>query len=231
MPQEPSKYLATVAISIDERQLAEAEARLGAIPQGMPKAIMRAINRGGRVAKRKSLQAISKTMNVKQSDLDGTHRFGGVGLWLARPDYLQAKVTITGRRVPVFRFGVSPATNQPPTQGGVRFKIFGGGGTRTVGNAFIAKMRSGHMGAFKRRPGARHTLITAMSGKHVGKKIRSGGPIQELFGPSIPHVAEHHPELQKALEVDVDAVVAKQFAHEVEFLLNGEQGRETGGEA
>jgi hypothetical protein len=52
-----------------------------------------------------------------------------------------------------------------------------GGGGRTIPNAFIARMQSGHVGVFQR--------VAGSSGRRGPAPNRSQLPIRELFGPSI----------------------------------------------
>jgi hypothetical protein len=179
----------------DRQQRRALERLLADIPNGVQRVERAAIKRTGEQVKTRTLQAITGTVNVKRKDIDANkataHRFGGVRLnvW-----GLNAEVSVTGRRIPVYRFGAKQIKK------GVSYKIEKGGGKKRIESGFIATMESGHTGAFAR----------------VGK---ARFPIDEKFGPSIPHVADESPEYQKLAEFDAGELLEKNTAQQVERYL------------
>jgi len=108
----------------------------------------------------------------------------------AQPDQWRASVTPSGKRLPLLQFGARDVRPR-----GVSARVQG---TRTrYRSAFIATMKSGHVGVFARK----------------GKKRL---PIQELFGPSIPHVfGKYLPAAQARAEEQL----MKNMEHELQYAL------------
>lgn len=208
-----------------------AAAELAAFPALLRQATVRTLNRTAEWARTRTLDAIVGNLALKRSDLDGRHRFGGVTLGArANRNRLVAGVSITGARIPLYRFGGSPT--QPPNgvrQTGISYKLDAGGGRTTVTkNAFVARMPSGHVGFFQRVPGADYRVrVIAKSGLRAGKTIEVQRGIHELRGPSIPHVADNQPEFKKLLEVDAGERLELQMHREVNFILTGTSKGET----
>jgi hypothetical protein len=209
----------------------------------IPKAIQAAVDRTGRSVKTIVMTAITSEINIKRKDIDanspGRHRYGGVRFsTYGSGSIRRATVSVTGHRIPVYRFGAKP--NQPPTRKtkapgkpdparkfkkrnrpkgivkngrprkGVSFKIDKGGKSQTVKDAFVARMSSGHVGVFKRMK--------------PGKSL----PIAELFGPSIPEVAIKSDKLQASLKVDASELLVKNLASQADRFLQRARARRVG---
>lgn len=201
-------------------------AALASKPKKVYPAVTRAVNRAGETARTRILDSLSGLLTLKRAEIAGNkHRFGGVNLQRATNTgdlaTITARVTVTGKRIPVYRFdaktiGVSArqtagglTTKYKATsakfatawaqrnQGlGVQWQIRRAGGKKYDRQAFVAKMDSGHIGVFKR----------------IGTKRL---PIDEKFGPSIPRVARDDAALRNALKVDVSDVLQKRLTHEI----------------
>ena|SRR3990172_2558910 len=114
-----------------------------------------------------------------------------------------AAIEIVGRRIPLIAFS---ARGPEPSRGrgrGVSYRLPGGRGR--ISNAFIATMKSGHRGVFRRKPGAR---------RHGEPPTRPQLPIFELRGPSIPHVFEKHFPIFRAA---AEESLLKNLASEISF--------------
>jgi hypothetical protein len=183
--------------------------------------LSRAINRTAAWSRTRTLEAITQNLALKKSDLDGSHRFGGVTLTRANPDHLEARVNVSGSRIPLIYFHGTP--NAPPSPRGIAYQIDAGGGRKRLTlDAFVAVMSSEHTGFFKRKSeGTTHRKIIAKTGKRAGKAIWSEGPLIQLYGPSIPQVAENQPAFQRLLEVDAGDRLALQVDREMNFVLTG----------
>ena len=168
-------------------------------------AILRGINRTLDWCRTRTLDAITGNLAIKRSDLDGQHRFGGVTVRHATQTALFAVLNVTGNRIPLYRFAGKP--DMPPKgqrQHGVTYRIDQEGGHKRIRtNAFVAVMKSGHIGFFRRAGGA------------------SRGRLLELFGPSVPHAASNRPEFKRLLEADAGARLELQISREVNFILTG----------
>jgi hypothetical protein len=128
-------------------------------------------------------------------------------------------------RIPLIYF---KAKGPEPSRGrgsGVSYALTGG--RRRVAESFIATMRSGHRGVFKRvgKAGSRTgRIIGAVSGRKSRGAWGPNLPIAELFGPSLGHVfAKYRPKAITRTEEAFD----KLFDHE--FARLAEKQGSTGG--
>lgn len=138
-----------------------------------PKAIARSLNRANVSMRTVMVKHVAADTGLKSATVkkDMTTRD-------ATPAKLTASLEIKGARIPLYEFGARP--KEPPSRGrgrGVTARLPHGSGRYP--HAFIARMKSGHVGVFERVPGAR---------RHGLKPHRSQLPIYELFGPSLPGV-------------------------------------------
>ncbi len=126
---------------------------------------------------------------------------------LATPERLRARLYANAKRIPLIELG---AKGPEPSRGrGRGVSVKGqGGGRRTIANAFIATMRSGHRGVFERAAGA--------SGRRGAPPHRSQLPIRELFGPSIWKVFTKYEHV--GLERGREALI-KNLQSEFRFVL------------
>lgn len=213
----------TYAIEVDQSQLAAAEQDLANVENGLATATSRAVRRTAEQVKTLTLRAITRDVNILRKDIDAdspqAHRYGGVSTRV-RED--RAVVSVTGWRIPLYRFGGRPQA--PPTPRGVSYSIDRGGGRKKItSNAFVAVMGSGHVGFYSRGAKLKPTGRTIKHGPNAGKpEMRQ--QIYENFGPSIPQVAITSPELSEALEVDAAAMFESNLARQVAYLAK-EVGR------
>ena len=106
------------------------------------------------------------------------------------PERLRARIIITGARIPLADFKARQ------TRRGVTADV--GTGRKLYPSTFLAKMKSGHEGVFGRRGKARL-------------------PIDERFGPSLPHVFEKH--ISEGLARGEESM-QKNLAHELSYALS-----------
>jgi len=151
--------------------------------KAIPKAGSRALNKVVKVAEKTAAKGLADDIGIVQKESRKHLRINR-----ARWTELQASIVATGRRLPLM------ALKAKQVKKGVTYRKQGGGRGR-VQSAFIATMRSGHKGVFKRQ----------------GKQRR---PIQELFGPSIPHVFVKD-KISRALLTTTRARWPKLFQHEI----------------
>ncbi len=135
-----------------------------------PVAQLRALNRAIASAKVAMVSVIAGDIGVKSGVVKDRIR-----VELATAERLRARLYANAKRIPLIELG---AKGPEPSRGrGRGVTVKGQGGRRTIPNAFIATMRSGHRGVFERAAGA--------SGRRGPAPHRSQLPIRELFGPSI----------------------------------------------
>lgn len=152
-----------------------------------PQAILRAMNRAAISGRVVMVREIARDLGLRQAALADTIAVRTAAM-TGRGTFV-ASVVATGKRLPLSRWKVRQ------TRQGVTANLPGGAG-RYPG-AFLATMRSGHLGVFRRRGAERL-------------------PIRELFGPSVPHVFHKYLPLGT---VRAQEQLAKNLAHEMRFAL------------
>jgi hypothetical protein len=146
-------------------------AMIARIRKKAPIAQVRALNRAITSANVVMVRAIAGDLAVKQGVVKDR-----IKVEQATPDKLTARLYASAKRIPLIELG---AKGPEPSRGrGRGVSVKGAGGNRrTIPNAFIATMRSGHRGVFQR--------VSGSSSRHGPAPMRSQLPIRELFGPSI----------------------------------------------
>lgn len=125
------------------------------------KALVRSLNRTASGASTAAVRAVSANLRSNQRTVRRA-----ITTRDARPDRLESQVIARGKRIPIVDLRPSPSTptaNKPK----VGVSYLASSGRRRIPGSFIARMKSGHVGVFKRVKDAKRL------------------PIAELFGPSI----------------------------------------------
>nr|WP_294565005.1 phage tail protein [uncultured Rhodopila sp.] len=190
-------------LSIDGAVLASVTDQLAQIPGGFQRAAARSVNLVTRKVNTRVLRSVSGEINVSQAEL----RRRNVSVRQADLQTLQGAVNITGRRIPLYRFGARQ------TRLGVTYGIRRGGSRTTMLHAFIATMPSGHIGVFFRKKGAKT--------REIGQRS-TALPIQEPFGPSVPVVVENAEDLtQEALDQTAGAELEAELLRQADLIAQG----------
>lgn len=177
-----------IMVRLDASQFNLAVARL---KDRAPRAIARALNRAAVSTRTAMVRAVARDIGLPVGTVREATRTEN-----AIPTNLTARVIARGSRIPLIDFRARQ------TKSGVSARLAGGAGKYP--HAFIATMRSGHRGVF-RRSGPRRL------------------PITELHGPSIVHVFNKHREA--GIEAG-EASLVKNLTHELRFALtDAAQGR------
>lgn len=180
---------------------ASVELALAGVKQGVPRATTRAINRTLTTVRAAAGREIAADIGVPVRQVTAS-----IALMRARFDTLRGLLRVTGRRIPLIALG---ARGPEPSGGkgqGVSYAL--GGERRRIQEAFIATMRSGHRGVFKRKLPSLRKSAGALS-----KNL----PIVELFGPSIPRVAAKE-SILSALKSVGARTLERNLQSEIRFL-------------
>lgn len=183
-------------ITVDDKQLQYAKDVLQHIPKAAPKAVARAINRARQAGKTAALKKISSEYTIKQKRISETLDFGK-----ATPNNLSAFIRSTGRPNALSYFKTNPTKvpkGRPKNPVFVQVKRGGGG---TIKSAFLAIMRSGHIGVFNR-------------------KSTSSLPIIQHFGPSVPQMLESK-SVTAFICDKAQEVLNERLEHEIDVILQG----------
>jgi len=190
----------TVEISIDS-QLEAALETYDKMADEVKKAAARALNRTITTVRAESARMVSRRYNIKVGDVkDAMHIFS------ANSTTLQARASTRGRFFRLINFGARPLKR------GVSVAVTRGR-REVLQNAFIAQMKSGHIGVFTREEDHLANII-GKRGKPI-KKFR----LRERYTISIPG--------SLGVEVIEDVIrkigasaLTKNFEHELSYRLN-----------
>lgn len=172
-------------IKFDSREIEQALQALGA---KAPIAMARTLNRTADAVRTEATRQMATDLGLPQNQIRDK-----LFIVRATPQDLLAEVRVSEKkRIPLLSFSARQ------TSRGVAYRL--SGGRSEVPSAFIASMRSGHRGVFKRRS-------------------RSRLPIRELFGPSLQRVFTRA-KIVGAMKQKAITELAKNLVHEVRFILS-----------
>lgn len=175
------------------------------------KAMVSALNKiGAKAATAASRQIRDKyVIAAKNLRKRGTSNRRGIDVVKARLGHAEAIILSSGQPLPLANFRVSPKTpvadQARKRRKGIRYQVVKGKRVQ-VKTAFVARMRSGHVGVFRRTTKARL-------------------PIRELFGPSIPQMFGEQQTLDSIFRT-VAADAPEILQRELEFQISKAAGRE-----
>ncbi|WP_080433550.1 phage tail protein [Burkholderia ubonensis] len=165
------------------------------------KAVVRALNKTAMQARTAAAQEVrSAGYNIKSSAIKSSFM-----VQKASRGNLVAVLKSTGRPVALINYSARQG------KGGVSVQVKAG--RTALRHAFIATMRNGHKGVFE-RTGKTHKKVM-----RNGKVVRTGLPIKELFGPSIPQSLAND-AVQKALMKKIREKFPQILKHELAFIAS-----------
>lgn len=192
-------------IELSAEQLAKAEAALSHIPGATQKAAAAAINRAAQSAMTAAARSARENYYVKHGDVLKTMK-----LYKATPTDLAAMVVSRGYALPLTKFRISPNKPNPAKAAKARWRKGkssalvarvrrGEGGP--IPGAFVARVKSGHVGVFRRTSKAKY-------------------PVEHLYGPAIPQLLSSR-TVSEAVEQRASEQLDARLSHEIERLLEG----------
>lgn len=185
-------------IEITSETIERTQTLLAGIPKGAERAFSSAINRGLSHTKTQAFKQVKTVYAVKQSALNEATT---TKVQKASTGNLAGYVSFSGVKIPLYKFQVTP--KEPRKGQKVRAAVMKGGG-ETFDSAFIAKMRSGHIGIFER--------ITS-------KRL----PIEEKMGLSAAQMVKNE-VIMDQLTKEAQEKVDERLKHEIDRILNGYGG-------
>jgi len=177
--------------------IAKAHLLLSHIENGAPKAINAALNRTIEGVRTDVTREVTRTYDIKARDVRAVMK-------IKKSDIasLRASLSGAGNPIPLINFRVSP--NKPGAQKAgtaLRVSVKRSGG-KVISGAFVAQMKSGHVGVFVR-------------------KDKKRLPVQELYGPAVPQMMGGD-KVQQAVLAGAEDRFPKRLDHEIERLLSKE---------
>lgn len=183
-------------IEIDASDLQKAAELLQGMPGAAQKAAKTAIKKSIRGAKKDATQKAKERYTIKPTYITRTMKFSFAALG--------ATLTSRGRVNDLAYFKHKPTAvpkRRPPAGQYLYSQVVKGQGG-TIAHAFLAKMKSGHVGVFRRTAG------------------NSSLPIEKLSGPSTPQMLES-PSVREYVETRAQERLSKELDHEVNAFLMG----------
>jgi len=161
------------------------------------KAINRAAKRAADTAKAETVRQLSSEYTLPASEIRGTifaRNMGGGNVGAVMD------ISSSPFALPKFK-GVTPTEVMPPAKGPVHAKVKKSGGG-TLKQAFVAKMKSGHVGVYER-------------------KDKKNLPIEQNFGPSTTGMFKANETVSEAVMKLAGETFEKRVQHELARLFNG----------
>lgn len=170
--------------SVEIQGAEKIEIDLREFPEKVNKAIVRALNRGIASGRTVMVREMAGDTGLKSKDIRDALVM--IEASQARP---QASLAARLKRIPLIKFN---AKGPVPSYGrgrGVTYRLRGSRGR--IENAFIATMKSGHAGVFRRKGKARLGIIE-LFGPSLGQVFRKFRPLglaraQEMFEKNFDH--------------------------------------------
>lgn len=205
---------------VGQETLEQMRRLLAEFPKGVEKAGRTAVNRAVSHLRTNSAKAIRERYDVSAASVRANEN---VSVRYSFQNGVQAFVTFSGHKIPLYRYGgaapVGPAVDTgklvPVMIGGQWRMVHPGIAARghqlkttvpaTFQNAFVARMKSGHVGIFQ-----------ATGGMTSG----GGDEIQELMGSSVPQMLGS-PDVTESLVEKAVEKFEERLEHEINAILNG----------
>ncbi|ALS63646.1 phage tail protein [Pandoraea apista] len=165
------------------------------------KAVVRALNKTANQARTEASKEVRAVgYNIKASAIKKSF-----AIKRASAGNLVVTLKATGRPIGLINYGAR--------QGGGGVSVQVKSGRKVLKHAFIASMPNGHRGVFE-RTGKGHKKVV-----RNGKVMRSGLPIKELFGPSIPQSLAND-AVEKAVMAKIRQKFPQILKHELAFAAS-----------
>lgn len=185
-------------IEISAEAVERVERLLTGVPKGAERALSNALNRGLSRVKTGATKRVKEVYTVQSGALSAATN---VRVQNASTGNLVGYVSFSGCKIPLYKFSVTPKA--PGIKKQVHAAVMRGGGS-PFEDAFIAQMKSGHIGVFERETAKRF-------------------PIEEKMGLSAAQMVANE-RVIKPLEEEAQQLVNERLEHEIDRLLNGYGG-------
>lgn len=185
-------------IEITAETIERVETLLAGIPKGAERALSNAMNRGLSKMKTGAAKKVREVYTVQSSAINEAT---STRIQKASTGNLAGYIHFSGYKIPLYKFKVTPKA--PGIKKQVTAAVKKGGGT-AFEHAFIAQMKSGHIGVFERETSKRF-------------------PIEEKMGLAMAQMVGNQSVIAE-LEKEAQKTVDERVTHEIDRLLNGYGG-------
>lgn len=185
-------------IEITAEHAERVNAVLGGIKNAPNKVFYNVINRALSTVRTQSGKLIAATYQIKQKEIKSN---SNMRVSKANTNNLTGEIAFAGTVIPLMAFQVSPKSPQKKT---VSVKVLRESGGKRLESAYVADLGRYGVGVFERL---------------TSKRASS----QQLFGPSVAHMAENERVLDQ-MEERAQETIDKRVEHEISRILNGYGG-------
>jgi Prophage minor tail protein Z (GPZ). len=186
-------------IEVSTETIQRVEMLLAGVPNGTERALANAINRGSSRLKTGASKKVREVYAIQSSAINGSTN---TKIQKASTRNLAGFISFAGYKIPLYKFKVTPKA--PNSKRKVVAAVKKGGGT-TFEEAFVAELKSGHVGIFERKTSKRF-------------------PIEEKMGLAMAQMVRNK-DIVSSLEKEAQETVNQRIEHEIDRLLNGYGGR------
>lgn len=196
-----------------------AQKLLAGVPNGVDRAVKSAMNRTVSNIRSNSVKAIRERYAISAGNIRANQN---ITVRYTYGNGAQAVIHFRGQKIPLWRYDGSSPKGPARSEELVRARIRGqwktvhpgiaarghqlkSTGPKRFGTAFVATMKSGHTGIFRRTGGATST---------------GGDELKEIMGSSVPQMIGNEEVLQK-ISKEAAEKFEERLEHEVLRLLNG----------
>jgi hypothetical protein len=185
---------------------------LADLPRQLRTIASRSINKAAAGANSRLVDAVCDRLNLRPSEV----RSRNTSRTSATREDLRAEVKGFGRRIPLKRFSARA------TAAGVSYRI-SPEDAREAAHAFLAAMGSGYGGVFMRVEAQEDRR--RRRGGRGSPRLAGRLPIRELWGPSVPQVANTSEELSDdVLEPKLTEAILDEMDRQAALALQGQAG-------
>ena len=184
-----------MAIHFSSEQLDHAARALQAIPEGVARAAVPALNRASLAGKTYGVRKMMATYATKRGNVART-----VTMVRATRASLVAGFSSRGSRMPLTSFHVRPG--RPTTRGQqMTVAVRKDSGGKGISRGFVNRIKGTRLAVLQREGGSRY-------------------PVKMLFGPAVPQMLGEE-GVREEVEARASQVLASRFDHEIGRLLKG----------
>lgn len=193
-----------VTIQPDPVQMERLREELGAIPGGVARATVAAVNSTGRWTRTRIIRALAAELALKRKEVSDR-----VTLATASASNPGAALTVTGKRIPLMGWGARPdrVRNTRRAKSPITYMIKKSQGRKAIAGGFVMELG---------KAGRRWVMV---------RKGKARFPVRAPYGPSIPQVVEDMPEAKRLFAVDIGERLNTEMESKVRWLLNRRKGQ------
>lgn len=206
-------------IEVSEQTIDRLHTILAGVENADKKVLKPALTRGLMAGKTEFGKQIRKTYEITPSVFSEYAKVGYKNVSVAG-DKIIGSIKYAGGVIPLYKFSVAPKLQTYGKKDrAVSVSVKKNTGKTVFDNAFIATMKSDHVGIFERKGTWRRSTRSTEENNNTGNNEK----IKELFGPSVPSMAGEK-DIMQAVEDRINEVINQRIDHEIDRLLSNSGG-------